>query len=38
MKIVVFGATGIIGTPIAAELKQRGHQPERSLSPGNPPN
>jgi uncharacterized protein len=25
MKIVVFGATGMIGTRIAAELEQRGH-------------
>ena len=25
MNIVVFGATGMIGTRIAAELKQRGH-------------
>jgi hypothetical protein len=26
MKIVVFGATGMIGTEIAAELERRGHQ------------
>ncbi len=25
MKILVFGATGMIGTRMAAELKQRGH-------------
>lgn len=30
MKIVVFGATGMIGTRIAAELEQRGHAMRRA--------
>ena len=29
MKILVFGATGMIGTRITAELEQRGHEPDQ---------
>jgi uncharacterized protein len=37
MKIVVFGATGMIGARMAAELEQRGHAVTAATRASSPP-